>query len=88
MTVPIDTITSKMAQRPRLTIEVDNQDINKQLKFIALRLDKTVRQVVLEALASTYPEMKQNIDNELGSKLAQAIEKNIADEQFKRTLSE
>lgn len=51
--------------RPRLTIELYQNELNHMLRLIAAKERSTVRKVVLTALAAQYPELDDMIAIEL-----------------------
>lgn len=60
-----DVTISKMAQRPRLTVDVDPEFLA-QLRIVAAKRRISIRQAVIQALAKEYSEVRELADKELG----------------------
>jgi hypothetical protein len=60
--------TDTMIGRPRLVVELTDNELVYQLKVIAAKERRRYRDVVLIALADKYPELKDIVEKELTDK--------------------
>lgn len=75
-------------KRARLVVELDRDDIKKQLKQIAANQDTDVRRLVLIALVAAYPELQDAIAAELSFSRAEVYEQSKATQNNAEAVSE